>query len=64
MPFNVKIPLNDAFLLQNKENKNTFWTQHPKKGAGTQTVANMATRTYQQAVTLIFTRSILSDSAL
>ena len=40
-PFNVKIPLNDAFLFWNKENKIPFGL--PQKGSGIRMVNIMAT---------------------
>ena len=60
-PFNVQIPLNDAFF-QNKENK-IFWTPQRLRDTNGR---DMATHTrvclYQQPVTWIFTRSRLSYS--
>ena len=65
----MKIPSNDAFLFQNKENEILFGPP-PPEGAGIRTVVNKATHTcarlYQQPESWIFTmftRSILSDMA-
>ena len=66
-PFNVLIPLNDAFLFRNKSNQILFGPPPPlKKNAGKGTVAiwlQAHVSVYQQPVTLSFTRSRLSDSA-
>ena len=57
--------LNDALLFQNKENKILVGPPPQKKnGSRIRTIVIMSTRTsvclYHQAVTWIFTRSILS----
>ena len=65
-PFNVEIPLKDAFLFQNKENEILFGPPPQKKRLRDMNGRDMATRTsvwlYQQPVIWIFTKSRLSDS--
>ena len=67
-PFNALIPLNDAFLFRNKENKILFGPPPPKKKGGwirTVTIwlhAHVCVCLYQQPLTWIFTKSRLSDS--
>ena len=66
-PFNVLMPLNDAFLFQNKENKILFGPPPQKKRRRDMNGRDMAPITcvclYQQPVTWSFTGSRLSDSA-
>ena len=66
-PFNVLIPLNNAFLSQNKENKILFGPPPPKKKGAGKPSHDMAPRTcvclYQQPLSWIFTRSRSSDSS-
>ena len=62
----MQIPLNDAFLFQNKENKILFGPPPPKKRFRDTNGHDMATRSsvclYHEPVNWIFTRSRLSDS--
>ena len=58
-PFNVLIPLNDAFLFRNKENKILFGPPPPKKRRrdtnGRDMAPSICVCLYQQPVTWSFT---------